>query len=76
MAKRFARSEQARQLGPMVLLRLRAEVRLQHDEDGAIPPDDDECGRLDVIAVAPKPDDREFLGGFNDLLAGFGPWRG
>lgn len=65
MVNPMNRFEQARNLGSLALLRLRAAVLL---EQGRLEPPltFDERERLERIAVAPHYDDRDWLGGFDD----------
>jgi hypothetical protein len=64
----FDRFTLARSLGPLALLRLRAEVLLEHASRDRVDVTAGELGVLERIAVAPTPDDREFLGTFDDRL--------
>jgi len=59
------RFETARKIGRPALLRLRAEVLLEHGDDGTIPLSADERQQLERIAVNPSDDDTEFLGRFD-----------
>jgi hypothetical protein len=67
-----ARFEQAMQLGPLVLLRLRAEVLLDRidEPDNPVLVSDEDRERLNRIASAPELDDREFLGTFDSIYEG------
>jgi hypothetical protein len=62
---RFGR---AIELGETALLRLRAEVLLDHADNGRIVLLTSDRDDLERIAVAAKPDDRKFLNGFDDQL--------
>ena len=65
----FKRFEQALALGPLALLRLRAECLLRRIDDRAKPVSvtHDDRERLYRIASAPSLDDREFLGRFDAI---------
>jgi hypothetical protein len=65
--KALARFERARQLGPLALLRLRAEVLL---ENADVPLTAEERETLDRIAVSPELEDKDFLDGFDRYLDG------
>ena len=60
---------EAIKVGPMALLRLRAEGLLENADEGRIRISDAERERLERIAAAPFEEDRHFLGGFDDRLA-------
>lgn len=59
--------KQAMALGPLALLRLRAEVLLQRIDDAQRPVkiSDEQREQLDRIASAPQLNDSEFLGSFD-----------
>jgi hypothetical protein len=59
--------EQAIKLGPLALLRLRAETLLARidDRDNPVSVSDEDRERLNHIASEPKLSDREFLGSFD-----------
>jgi hypothetical protein len=59
------RFDQARWLGPLALLRLRAEVLLQHAAEGTIPLTEAEAERLHRIALMSIPEDAAFLATFD-----------
>jgi hypothetical protein len=59
------RFSQALREGPMALLKLRAEVLLEHEAEWTIPLTDGERARLRRIATEPAEEDREFLGTFD-----------
>jgi hypothetical protein len=58
---------QARRLGPLALLRLRAEILLGRidDHQHQVTVTAEERERLVRVASAPRLEDREFLGGFD-----------
>lgn len=60
--------EAARKIGPLALLRLRAEVLLKHGDNGVVPLTIEERAQLERIAVVPNRDDVEFLGTFDRFL--------
>jgi len=59
------RNDVAMRLGKPAMLRLRAEVLLQHGADGRLPLTQAERERLDRIALDPRDGDDAFLGGFD-----------
>ena len=61
----FARMTLASRLGPLALLRLRAEVVLRYGDSGNIPLTPAERETLNRIAVAPVGEDKGFLDGFD-----------
>jgi hypothetical protein len=61
--------ERALKLGPLALLRLRAEFLLEHGDTGTIPLSQVERERLDHIAVNASLNDRAFLDSFDARLA-------
>lgn len=63
--KRF---ELARRLGPLAMIRLRAEILLEYADNGTIPLADAERNELDRIAVVPSADDLPFLASFDRYL--------
>jgi hypothetical protein len=60
------RFSQALKLGPLALIRLRAEVLLDWFGEGELA--DDKREELLRIASTPKPEDREFLGRFDFIF--------
>lgn len=58
------RFQQAWELGPMALLRLRAEVLLDHP----YPLSEADRGQLERIAVEPREGDREWLNQFDFIF--------
>lgn len=65
------RLDQAMALGPFALLRLRAEILLGYAERGkfGITLTETQREELHRIAVAPREEDRTYLGGFDHFLA-------
>jgi hypothetical protein len=61
----WERFDRARKLGKPALLRLRAECLLSYADSGEIPLTDDQREEVERIAVAPKPEDTDFLGSFD-----------
>jgi hypothetical protein len=66
------RFERARNLGNDALLRLRAEILLDHADHGRISVTAQERETLERIAAFPQPEDREFLGSFDKQLEAMG----
>lgn len=64
----FRQFETARQVGPLALLRLRAETLLKYGAEGIIPLTSEERAKLDRIAVTPNDNDVEFLRTFDHYL--------
>jgi hypothetical protein len=62
------RLTQAIRMGPLALLRLRAETLLGYANEGRIELAQEERDALDRIAVAPDEDDWVFLGQFDQRL--------
>ena len=66
MHEQMRRATQARRLGPLALLRLRAELLLERDDHDLRPPlTAAERAELEGITVAPREDDRDWLNGFD-----------
>lgn len=65
----MTRFELARRLGPMALLRLRAEVLIEYADQGRITLTDAERPEVERITVAPRLEDRDFLGSFDPRIA-------
>lgn len=68
MTDPLERMKQASRLGPLARLRLRAEVLLVYGERGTVPLTADQQEELERISAAPKLEDRDFLGQFDQYL--------
>ena len=75
IACEIAAGERARyllavEMGPMALLRLRAEILLERADAGEDPLTDGDRAKLHRIALTPTEEDRIFLDGFGRFLGG------